>query len=392
MTDAITAQSGSMSLQNTTMPYVVSFGDMKAGTYYAGLGHDDLRPTLKSRYVENHDSYMQSLSPEMKALLTTAGGAGTAGNAMIPIYVDPKHIDRSRKLTPFRELIPRFATQGLTIDYTVTTAKGAAISAVEDAALSDVADTKDRLSISIKYLYSVGRVTGPMQAAMPAFMLQGFSPSGNGLAGTTYGDVSTNTAKQHEVALRTRALAEMEENMIFNGNSTTSGISGNPDGTEFDGITALMSTTNTVDLNTSVIDYDDVETAAQNALDDSGRPSIVASCTGFVTDLRKNLLDSYRYHPESIAGSEITAGIGSRMTLETVVGPQYVVPTQYLVNTSGSKRLYMLDMDVVDMGVLQDYTFEQAGKSNDSDKFWVKCYEALRISNPNFCAQIQEGA
>ena len=97
---------------------------------------------------------------------------------MIPIYVDPRIVDTTRKETPLVELIPRVANQGMYADYNKITAKGGGFTAAEDAALSETNTTYDRASTVIKFLYAVGRVTGPTQAAMPSYMLEGFQPQG----------------------------------------------------------------------------------------------------------------------------------------------------------------------------------------------------------------------
>ena len=148
--------------------YAFSFGNMPDQTPYVDPYHEiDMIPNLKAVI---HEGFNQV---ELKALSTTAGGAGTAGYAMIPIYVDPRIVDTTRKFTPWVSLLPRVTNQGITADFNKITVKAAAITANQDAPLSDVTDTEDRASTSIKYLYSVGRVTGQMQAAMPSYVVQG---------------------------------------------------------------------------------------------------------------------------------------------------------------------------------------------------------------------------
>ena len=66
------------------------------------------------------------------------------------------------------------------------------------------------------------------------------------------------------------------------------------------------------------------------------------------------------------------------------------IPSMYLSNTSGSKAIYFLDMSVVEMRVLQDVTYEELAKTNDSEKFMLKVYEALIIKNTAFCSSITE--
>ena len=59
-------------------------------------------------------------------------------------------------------------------------------------------------------------------------------------------------------------------------------------------------------------------------------------------------------------------------------------------NVSGSKAIYFLDMSVIEMRVLQDMTYEDYGKTNDSEKFHLKVYETLIIKNTAFCSSITE--
>ncbi len=126
-------------------------------------GEVDVRPQLK-----------QAIQWQMKAMSTTTGGDGTAGYALVPVYVDPRIIDQTRKYTPFVELTPRVANQGNTADYNKLTAKGSAAYKAEDSSQGEQTDTYDRASSPIKYGYSVGRVTGPMIASMPPYQLPGF--------------------------------------------------------------------------------------------------------------------------------------------------------------------------------------------------------------------------
>ena len=89
--------------------------------------------------------------------------------------------------------------------------------------------------------------------------------------------------------------------------------------------------------------------------------------------------------------SAVTTSWGfSAIMLNTMVGVIPLVPSMFMTNTSGSKAAYLLDLTVVEMRVLQDLTFERLGKTNDSNKFFLKIYEALIIRNTSFCASITE--
>lgn len=360
--------------------YAQSFGGLPHGTVYSGgFKSFDLRPELKSK-----------MSTNLKAFETTTGGAGTAGYAMIPVYVDSRIVDISRKYTPLTELIPRVANQGITADYNRITAKGAATTAQEDAALVDVAHTRARVSKSIKYLYSVGRVTGPAIAAVPAYTLMGFDPSGtasSGLGGSNpFAATSAANALQQEVLLAARALKELEEELILVGSATTSVGSG-PNGTEFDGLITLQGSTNTTDLAGASLTWDDVETAVRNAFDDGGRPNLAVCSSSVLQDLRKLMIDTFRMSPGDNT-TEIAFGISAQLVLQTMVGRVPVIPSMYLSNTSGAKQIIFLDMDYIEMRVLQDMTFEELAKTNDSRKFMLKMYEVIINRAPEFCSLI----
>jgi len=368
----MTAQTAQINLKagNDRSAYAHSFGMMQDGTTYQHPSHDvDLRPELKS-------AYDRGVEVVTKALATTAGGAGTPGYAMIPVYVDPRIVDQTRKFTPWVELIPRVTNQGITADYNIITDKGAAVTAYEDAAQSDVTDTEDRASTSIKYIYSVGRVTGQMQAAMPSYILQGLQPAGTGLTDTTFGSPSAPNAKQEQVLVRAQAMREKEESLIWAGSAST-------DPTQFSGIPTLQSTTNQNDLSAAAVDWDDVETTVRYAYDDSGRPTIAGCDSASLVDLRKLMVDNFRYGPKEMTG---TAGFGvpARVVIETMVGPMPVIPSQYLSTVSGAKQIFFLDMEYIEMRVLQDMTYEDLAKTNDSQKFMLKIYEALIAKSTGF--------
>jgi len=353
--------------------YQVSFGHLKAGTSYVNGWNDvDMRGELK----DIMETGMKSI--QAKALGPTTGGVGTAGYALVPVYVDPRIVDQSCKWTPLVELIPRVANQGLTADYNVITAKGSAYTALADAALPEADDTYDRASTSIKFLYSIGRVLGPMQAAMPSYMIEGFNPTGNGMGNGSFGNVGAPNGKQTEVLMKARSLKELEENLILNGDAST-------DATQFSGIVTLQGTTNQSDLSGAALTWDDVEEAVQAAFDDGGRPKLAVASSSVVTDLRKIMIDTFNFRPSDLVGGvELPFGIPPQLVLQTMVGPIPVIPSQFLSNTSGAKQIFFLDTDFIEMRVLQDMTYQDLANTNDSSKFMLKIYECLIMRSIGF--------
>ncbi len=332
----------------------------------------DLRPELKD-LIKIGMERMQ-----VKALTTEAGGAGTAGFALVPIFPDSRIVDRTRKYTPWVELIGRVTNQGLFADFNIISDKAAAITAFEDAPLTDQTDTEDRVSKAIKFLYAIGRVTGPMQAGMPSYIIEGLNPVGDGIRNTTFGSPTAPNAKQYEVLKKSRSLRELEENLIWNGNTST-------DATQYNGIVADQSTTNQNDKTATAFGFDDIENTVVLAYDDSGRPNMAAADSSTTKDIRKTMIDQFRYRPGDLPG---VAGFGvpAPIVLETMVGPTPLVPSQFLTTTSGAKQLWFLDMEFIEMRVLQDMTFQDMAINNDSNKFMLKIYETILLRAPQFNA------
>lgn len=372
--------------------YAHSFGMLNSETKYKGGLEDynintksndvDLRPNLKEMYVKGYSNiHRKALGPE-------TGGAGTAGYALSPIFVDQRIIDISRKFTPLREQIQRVTNQGMTADYNELSAKGGAFTAGLDAALDETNDTYDRKSQSIKYLYAVGRTLGPMQAAMPPYILDGFTNNGAGNNTSAFTNAGAPSARQVEIQVKARSLMELEENLILNGNATTSGVSGNPDGTEFNGIIQQLSTTNQTDKGGADIDFEDIETTVKDAWDASGRPNLMVAGSSVFNKIRSMMIDQFRYTPADFTNTGLLFGVPSGITVNTIAGPILVIPSQFLANTATSRRLLILDTSVIEMRVLQDMMFQEMGINNDSNKFFLKIYECLILRAPSFCASI----
>lgn len=371
-----TGQGGLSGVMPRNASYATSFFDTPDTTTYVDLlGNVDIREQYKSKIGE---------LVERKALDSQAGGAGTAGYAMIPVNVDTRLIDDSRKYTPLVELIPRVTNMGTTFDYNKITSKGSAGTNIEDPALSEADDTQDRYSVNIQRLYSVGRVTGFANAAMPAYQLEDFQPSGSGLQGSGFSNVGAPNGFQKEVATKFRSLKEREEGLIINGNKTTSNYSNDPDGTEFDGLIQLQSTTNQNDVD-DYVSFDVIEDTNRLAYDDSGRPNVIVGGSSVITDVRKAVRDQIRYaggSPQEVLNVNVPSGL----VIDLMQGPAVAIPSQFLSNTTGAKQLWFLDMNTIEMRVLQDATYEKLAQNGDSQKFMIKEYLALANRSPQRCA------
>ena len=103
---------------NPATAYQHSFGALNGGTvYHNPWANETMIPDLKARL----DAGMKIV--HQKALTTISGGPGTAGQAMIPVYVDPRIVDTTRKYTPLVEMVPRVTNLGITADYNKVTTK-----------------------------------------------------------------------------------------------------------------------------------------------------------------------------------------------------------------------------------------------------------------------------
>lgn len=327
---------------------------------------------------------------QVKALTTTDGSGGATTQALIPVFIDPRIVDISRKETPLTELIPRVSNQGIVAAYVRVTAKGGATTLVEDGALEETNNTRVQANKTIKYLYAVGRVTGPAEQAIPAFTLGGFNPTGSGLGGSPFADASAPNAMQQEVLLAARSLKQKEEDLIINGNSTTSGstegVTG-ANGTEFDGIVTQQSTTNQLDLSGDALSWDDVEETITLARVAGGRPNLALASPSALIALRKIMIDTFRMSPADNA-TELAFGISAHVTLHTTLGAIPVIDSRFLSDTAAQRSIYFLDMDWIEMRVLLDMSFEELAKTNDSRKFMLKIYETLIMRAPEFNAFI----
>lgn len=345
----------------------------------------DMRPEIQEAMIQG---VANRLGIEVKALNVTGMGAGTAGKDLIPVSVDPRLVDQSRKFTPWTEMFMRVTNFGITADYNIITAKGGGFTAGDDAALAERNNSYSRAtSKSIKQLYAVGRVTGLAQAAVPSYVLEGLQPTGTGTDSIGFGSPVGPNALQMEVLVQGQAMQELEENLIWNGNETTSTDSGNEDGTEFDGILAQQSTENQNDLAGADVTWDDVEETVQDAFDDSGHVTAAGANSRTATDLRKIMLDYFRVSPGQLGGTT-GFGIPARLILETLQGPVPLIPSQFLTNTTDQGQLWFLDMEYAEMRVLLDTSFQRMGVNNDSNKFFLKKYECFLLRANMFNAFI----
>jgi len=207
--------------------------DGESHEYFNLWTKTDKREMIKSAMINKIDSQ--------------TGGAGTAGTALIPVYVDNQIIDRTIRELPLRSLIPRRAIKGMTYDYIPKTAQGGAAWQFENASIADQTDTFDRVSVGVKFLYAKGRISGPAISAMRGFI----DPS------------------QLDLSSKTKAIYEAEEDMIINGDAST-----NPE--EPDGLIQLIST-NTTDKSSASVTLANIRAELATTFNANGMVSLAVT-------------------------------------------------------------------------------------------------------------------
>ena len=343
-----------------------------------GMNKYDLRKTIGRDMMGDGTSFTFR-----KALSTTLAtySAGTLP-VLIPVYVDPEIVDLTRRATPLVELIPRTTNYGKTADYNQITTIATAQVLAEDASVTEQNDTYVRRSLQVKYLYSIGRVTGPM-----------FSASKQYLSSGGYVDAVSLEVKQ-----KTLALKRLEESLILLGDGVTDWVEPVNSQTmnaanSYNGLYQLISNANSngyggsssyvTDLAGVAISISAIRTAIRTARTAGGEPNLIV-CDYSTYDAIKALIqDQLRYVSTTTIAWGITTVsfeglpiIASRF-LSTGAGGGSGVPAD-------AKSLFVLDTNVIEMRVLQDVSYEELAKTNDSIKFMLKCYETLVCKAPQF--------
>lgn len=341
-----------------------------------GMTNYDMRKSIAAEAMEGGFTIHKALSTTLSTY-----SAGTLP-VLIPVYVDPEIVDLTRRATPLVELIPRVTNYGKTADYNQITTIATAQALAEDAALTEQNDSYTRRSVSIKYLYSVGRVTGPMFAASKQYLASG-----------GYVD-----ALSLEVKNKTLALKRLEEAMILLGDSQSNWTEPVNSTTitaaySFDGLYNLITNANSCNLGGSssyrtdmagvALGIDNLRTGIRTARTAGGEPNLIVMDYATYDRLKQLIQDQLRYvSTQTIAWGITTVSfegipvIASRF-LSTAAGAGAGVPAD-------AKSVFILDTNVIEMRVLQDVSYEELAKTNDSVKFMIKCYEALVVKAPQF--------
>jgi HK97 family phage major capsid protein len=277
---------------------------------------------------------------QKQSIDTQTGGAGTAGTALIPVYVDPSIVDRTIRETPLRNIYPRRAIRGQTYDYIPLTAKGGASWEAENATIADQIDTYDRTSVNIKFLYAKGRISGPAIAAMRGFI----DPT------------------QLDLAVKSASIMEAEEDAIINGDAST-----NPD--EPNGLIQTI-TTNTTDLSGGLPTLAQIRAEFATSYNANGEINLAVTDATTHNYIKGLLLDVQRNVTVNPSKDQLGFGIPGAFDFDGVM----FIRDKFMPTAANSKRILFLDMRYNFMAVLLDMTFQQKFNENDNEPYLLKEY------------------
>ena len=337
---------------NVDANYTFSQGFAKMGvqedeTYYGGIrwGKKDCDEKLVSMGKE----YMGSLT-KAPTFGHTSGGTVTAYGLM-PSFFDPAVVDRTVRQTPLVRLLPRKAVRGRSYVYNALTAKaGYTIGTAgggfkgDDAALAEDVDTWTATSTTMKFAYVVGRVTGPALASGLGFM--------NLLA--------------EDIRVKTATMNEILENEIVNGATAANALG-------FNGLRAAI-TTNTTANGGGAITLDQIRTDMNTVFEANGMVDLVVT-DGSTHNTIKGLLMDFQRNIERPSGT-MDFGIPDAFMFDGAL----FIKDRFMPTTAAAREIMYLDTRYIFLAVLQDTTFEELAKTNDSQKYMLKWYGSLIVT------------
>jgi HK97 family phage major capsid protein len=351
----------------STQLYDETFG--KAGVMHGQVYGGGLNKTSYEDGLEKQEEMNKTWNASIqKAQLTTSQDFATGTNysstsgsipALIPLGFSKEIINLSRKKTPVYELLPKMAVRGKFYTWNKATfASSNAAFKFEDAAMNDYNDDYAPSVLEMKYAYAVGRVSGPMQIASQEYI----------------------NAEQNEIKMKSRALLQLIENKIVNGDASSNSE-------EFSGLTTLI-TTNSTSLSDSIavsdirdhIMYCEQGGKTYSAQYGGGSPDLIITNRQTLNDIKALLQSFLRYN-------DISTTLAWGMRAVEFEGIP-IVTSAFMTTTSASKELYIIDTDVVRLAVSLPMTMERLAKTDDSNKFMIKFYGALWVGNERWCAKI----
>jgi len=318
-------------------------------TYFDPMRGVDQRQEIGKSLVKAQ-SDLQTKAPSIGA---TTGGTFTA-YSLLPPFIDPSVVDRTVRETPLVRLLPRKAVRSLTYAYNLVTAKAGAAFLGDDAALSDQVDTRSNGTVTMKFLYAVGRITGPAQAGAQGFI----------------------NLMAEDIRVKTASLNEALENEIINGNTSTNAL----------GFTGLISgiTTNTSNNSSANITLELIREDFNTSFQANGLIDLVVT-DGYTFNYLKGLIQDYMRFP--VEGQRLPANMDFGIPDAFYFDGALFIKDRYMPTTATAREILYLDTRYIYLAVLQDYTYQELAKTNDSDKYFIKWYGALVLTFQASCVR-----
>jgi hypothetical protein len=321
------------------------FGKMnvqEGETYYSPMQGIDKRKDMAKAYQANIQ--------KAPSFGHTSGGTVTAYGLM-PSFFDPAVVDRTVRQTPLVRLLPRKAVRGRAYVYNALTAKTGYTLATagsgfkgDDAAMAETVDTWTATSTVMKFAYVVGRVTGPALA------------SGEGFLNLLAEDIRVKTATMNEIL----------ENEIVNGAVATNALG-------FDGLRTAIST-NTTAAGGAAITLANLRTDMNTVFEANGNVDLVVT-DGSTFNTIKGLLMDFQRNVEQ-PSAEMRFGIPDSFMFDGAL----FIKDRFMPTAGSGKVILYLDLRYVFLAILQDTTFEELAKVNDSQKYMLKWYGSLIVT------------
>ena len=330
--------------------YMKTFGKLGIGeehSYYDPARGVDMRKAIgEAIYGDGLKEYVQ----KGPSIGNTTGGTFTEYGLM-PSFIDPSIVDRTMVDTPLVRLLPRRASRGRSYVYDAVTAKVLGKFLGDDAPLNDFVDTRTTTATQMKYLYAVGRVTGPALASAQGFI----------------------NLFSEDLRVKLDAMNEALENEIVNGNTST-----NANG--FDGLRTSISTNSTSNAG-AAITLELVEEDCNTVFEANGRCDLIVT-DGYTYNILIGLLRDFQRNIEQ-PSADMSFGIPEQFMFNGI----RVVKTRKMPTTAGSREILYLDTRYVFLAVLQEMTYVELAKMNDSDKYFLKWYGSLVVTAEGLMAK-----
>lgn len=325
-----------------------------------------------SEYFMKAKDKMDKMAKQYAEQLLEKAETTTTSNFMHTIY-DDKAVYMYKMPLPIQAMIPVEANKGKVAawDFMGPYDFGSAAFGAEDPNLQESTITSYNRTATIKYMYSVGRLTKAVKLA--------------GLAQVPVRDIKAirvDSAQEALRELRERRMLGVTSDVTNTTNAFTAA-----DANEYAGMYELI-TNNTgsaptktwVDVSSSSVDtYGEImsylDTTYNYMVRMKMRPNLAICDYKTFGIIRRGLSEYFRYNAES---QELIPGV-SKLTLTFPnSGGIPLVPHMFLNQTTGAYgSLFLLDTQMFARRVLWQDTYEELANINTSDKFVISAAEVL---------------